>query len=395
MPTPATRAAAQDRPRSAYLHVPFCPHVCPYCDFHKMRRDERLVERYLDRLEEEILAAGARYGGPLETIYLGGGTPSHLSDAELARVFEALDRAFGLPAARETTLEADPRTFDRARLERFRTLGIDRLSIGLQSTQDPVLRFLGRQHDAREGLAAVEAALDAGFAVSADLITAVPGQDARADLERLAATGVQHVSVYTLTVEPYTPFARRHVHVDEDRAADDYARATEVLAARGYRRYEVSNHAKPGFEAVHNQVYWHGAWFLGLGPSAAGYLPMGDASDPADLGERVTNLPIKAWLRGDPPERERLDAREHALERLMTGLRTARGVDLDALAARCGIDVRERWSEVLADELAAGRLTLDAAPGEEGGSSGAGARLRATGQGLLLLDAILRRFFAS
>lgn len=375
------------RPRSLYLHVPFCPHVCPYCDFHKMRRDERLVERYLDRLEGEILTAAERYGGPLDTVYLGGGTPSHLSDDELARVFVALDRAFGLPATLETTMEADPATFDAARLATFRSLGVGRLSIGLQSTQDPVLRFLGRQHDAREGLAAVDGALDAGLIVSADLITAVPGQDAHADLERLAATGVQHVSVYTLTIEPYTPFALRRVHVDDDRAADDYALAARVLAERGYARYEVSNHAKPGYEAVHNQVYWHGDWFLGLGPSAAGYLPTGDG-----LGERVTNLPIKAWLRGDPPERERLDAREHALERLMTGLRTARGVDLDALAARCGIDVRTRWAEVLDGEVAAGRLEL--VPAAERGDA-RGATLRATDAGLTVLDAVLRRFFAA
>lgn len=382
----AAPAAPADRPRGAYLHVPFCPHVCPYCDFHKMRRNENLVARYLDRLDEEIAAAGARWPGPLDTIYLGGGTPSHLSDAELARVAAALDRAFGMPARLETTLEADPRTFDAARLARFRALGFTRLSIGLQSTQDAVLRFLGRQHDAREGLAAVGAALEAGFEVSADLITAVPGQDAVQDLEALAATGVPHASVYTLTVEPYTPFALRRVHVDEDRAAEDYARAAAVLGAHGYRRYEVSNHARPGFEAVHNQLYWHGDAFLGFGPSAAAYLPSDDG-----LGQRVTQPPIKAWLRGDPPERERLDPREYVLERLMTGLRTARGVDLDEVQARSGIDVRARWRGVVSEERRAGRLELrEAEPGR-----GRGATLRATPEGLMVLDGILRRLFAS
>ena len=389
------------RPRSLYLHVPFCPHVCPYCDFHKMRRNEDLVGAYLSRLEAEIAEAGERFGGPLDTLYLGGGTPSHLSDAELERVFAALDRAFGLPARVETTIEADPATFDAARLERFRALGIGRLSIGLQSTQDEVLRFLGRAHDAATGLAAVRTALDAGFEVSADLITAVEGQDARADLETLAATGVQHVSVYTLTIEPYTPFALRRVHVDHDRAADDYALAADVLSTHGFERYEVSNHARPGHASVHNQVYWHGAFFMGLGPSAAGYLPLGDGTDPADLGQRVTNPPIKAWLRGDPPSRERIDPREHVLERLMTGLRTVRGVDLDALAARAGIDVRERYEDVLRDELAAGRLEV-ATPGEpptEDGAAAPDARsgtvLRATERGLVVLDAVLRRFFAA
>ena len=381
--------------------MPFCPHVCPYCDFHKMRRNEDLVGAYLTRLEAEIAEAGARFGGPLDTIYLGGGTPSHLSDAELDRVFAALDLAFGLPARLETTIEADPATFDAARLERFRALGIGRLSIGLQSTQDEVLRFLGRAHNAATGLAAVRTALDAGFEVSADLITAVAGQDTRADLEALAATGVQHVSVYTLTIEPYTPFALRRVHVDDERAADDYALASDVLGAHGLERYEVSNHARPGHASVHNQVYWHGAFFLGLGPSAAGYLPAGDGADPADLGQRVTNPPIKAWLRGDPPSRERIDPREHVLERLMTGLRTVRGVDLDALAARSGIDVRERYEDVLRDELAAGRLEL-ATPGEPPPTPGAtprdarpGAVLRATDRGLVVLDSVLRRFFAA
>ena len=375
--------AAPGPPRSLYLHVPFCPHVCPYCDFHKMRRDERLVARYLDRLEQEIAEAGTRFGGPLETLYLGGGTPSHLGDDELRRVLEAVGRAFDLRAAREVTLEADPATFDAARARFFAELGVTRLSIGLQSTQDAVLRFLGRAHDAATGLDAVATAVASGLEVSADLILAVPGQDPAEDLDRLAAIGVGHVSVYTLTIEPYTPFARRKVTVDEDRAADDYALAAERLARHGYRRYEVSNHALPGREAVHNQVYWHGAYFLGLGPSAAGYLPLGDGTDPADLGQRVTNPPIKAWLRGDPPERDPLTPHEHLLERLMTGLRTTRGVHLDALTTRAGIDPRDRFAPVLEDEVAAGRLTLD------------GATLRATDVGLPLLDAILRRFFAA
>lgn len=380
-------------PRSVYLHVPFCPHVCPYCDFHKMRRDESLVAAYLDRLEGEIRAAGERWGGRLDTLYLGGGTPSHLSDAELERVFAALDEAFGLPARLETTLEADPATFDRARLERFRALGVSRLSIGLQSGHDPVLRFLGRVHDARQGLEAVRSAQEAGFEVSADLITAVPGQDAVADLRRVAEIGVGHISVYTLTIEPYTPFALRRIEVDEDRAAEDFESASDVLAGYGYHRYEVSNHALPGRESVHNQVYWHGATFLGLGPSAAGYLPAnGDGS--ADLGVRVANPPIKAWLRRDPPERRPLEPRDFVLERLMTGLRTTRGVDLSELEARSGVRVRERYAQVVEEELAAGRLELNAGRLELDGGS-AGQVLRATPDGLRVLDAILRRFFAA
>ena len=364
--------------RALYLHIPFCPAICPYCDFHKMRRHEGLVAAYLERLEREARALHAEHRGALDTIYLGGGTPSHLEDHELERIFEVLGTTWGWPARVETTLEADPLTFDRQRLQRFRSWGVSRLSIGLQSTQDSVLRFLGRRHDARAGLEAVAWALDAGFEVSADLITAVPGQDAERDLRVIAATGVPHISVYTLSVEPFTPFALRGVRVDPDREADDYALAAQVLAEHGYERYEVSSHALPGHASVHNQVYWHGEPFLALGPGAAGYLPGNHG-----LGIRTRNAPIKTWLVGKPPEREDLTPREYVLERLMTGLRTSRGVDIDAVAAMSGIDVRDRYAEQVESARAHGWLRYD------------GSILRATPEGLARLDGILRSIFAA
>ncbi len=373
-------------PRALYVHVPFCPHVCAYCDFHKMRRSEPLVATYLDRLVEEIADLGLRYGGPLDTLYLGGGTPSHLSDAELERVFTAVHEAFGGNARIETTLEADPLTFDAQRLAHFASLGVTRLSIGVQSLQDEVLRFLSRIHDARAARQAIDLALAAGFEVSADLITAIPGQDVDMDLRAFAETGVPHVSVYTLTIEPWTPFALRKIRVDEDRAARDYERAAEVLAAHGYARYEVSNHAKPGFEAKHNAVYWHGASFLAAGPSAAAYLP----SD-TGFGRRVTNPPIKAWLEQTPGEQEDLDAETYLLERFLTGLRTTRGVDLDLERHVTGIDPRERFAAVLNDATLA-PLFERLARGRHSTQPDAGDTLRVRPEGLLVLDAILRRF---
>lgn len=157
--------------RHFYLHVPFCPSICPYCDFHKMLRHEGLVARYLDRLESEAAQVAELYGGAgLDTVYLGGGTPSHLTDPELERVFALLERHWGGVGALETTLEADPLTFDAQRLQRWRELGVDRLSIGLQSTDDDVLKYLGRLHDSRQGLDAVKVALDAGFRVNVDVM---------------------------------------------------------------------------------------------------------------------------------------------------------------------------------------------------------------------------------
>lgn len=360
--------------RALYLHVPFCPTVCPYCDFHKMLRHEGLVARYLDRLEVEIAALAERWPGPLDTVYLGGGTPSHLRDAELERVFGLLGRAWGFPATRETTLEADPRTFDRARVEGWRAAGVSRLSIGLQSTDDAVLAFLGRAHDGREGLQAVTWALEAGLRVNADVITAVPGQNARRDLERVAATGVGHMSVYSLTIEPHTPFALRGVRVDPEREADDFEAAPAVLRGWGLERYEVSNFARPGDEARHNLATWRGLPYLGVGPSASSYLPEGP------FGVRRRNPDLKGWLAGRPADEDRLDADGWVLERLLAGLRTHEGVDLAELEARAGARLAEAAPHWLHDVLHHGLLELD--PG----------RLRPTEAGLARLDAVLTAF---
>ena len=341
-----------------------------------MRRSEGLVAAYLKRVREEAQGLHAEFPGTLDTVYFGGGTPSHLKDDELAFVVETLRQTWGFTGLRETTLEADPLTFDTARLETFRTLGFNRLSIGLQSTQDEVLKFLGRQHTGREGLNAVEMALNAGFTVSADLITAVPAQDAANDLRALAQTGVSHVSVYNLTVEPNTPFARRGVRVDEDKEADDYALADEILSGYGLERYEVSSHAKPGFEAKHNGVYWSGEHFLALGPSAASFVP-----SPGLLGERRTNPPIKGWLAGEQPDVLPVDPEAFVQDVLMTGLRTRRGVDLAHLGRRVGFDVKKRYSDVL--------ISL----GNAGLTECRGTCLRVTPSGLLRLNKVVAAFF--
>ena len=312
-----------------------------------MRRHEGLVAAYLARLEQEAVSLYREFPSQLKTIYLGGGTPSHLSDEELARVVSIFEKTWGW--AEETTLEADPLTFNKARLEFFKRLGFNRLSIGLQSTQDDVLKFLGRLHSAEEGLNAVEMALNAGFEVSADLITAVNGQDTAQDLRTLAETGVTHISVYNLTIEPYTPFALRGVQVDEAKEAKDFELTNEVLSGYGFERYEVSSHAKPGHESKHNQTYWHGDYFLALGPSAAGFYPVENKSEASSrfVGERRTNLLIKGWLEHTPPERLLVTPDDYVLDVLMTGLRTRRGIDLDRLAERTGIQVGERYASLV------------------------------------------------
>lgn len=364
------------RVASLYLHVPFCPSICPYCDFHKMLRNEGLVARYLDRLEDEATRSSARYPGPLDTIYFGGGTPSHLTDPELARVFAALAAAFGpVAAADEVTLEADPLTFDEERLAGFARLGVTRLSIGLQATEDDTLRFLGRVHTGAEGLAAVDQALRSGMRVNVDVIMSVPGQDLRTDLERVLDLGAKHVSVYSLTIEPNTPFARRGIVIDPEADADAFELAGAVLADYGLERYEVSNFAAPGEESLHNLGYWRGDPYLGLGPSASSYLP-----EPGPFGARSKNPPLKGWLSGAEPEAEAVTADDHLLERLMTGLRTREGLDLAALERQVGRPLASVapnwWRDTLRHDL----LRHE------------GERLVASPTGLERLDGILRAY---
>lgn len=361
-----------------YVHVPFCPSVCPYCDFHKMLRHEGLVARYLDRLIDEIQQAADRHPGPLSTVYLGGGTPSHLRDAELARLLGAIDDAWGEAGRVETTMEADPLTFDEERIAFFASLGVDRLSIGLQSTQDAVLRYLGRVHDGAQGMDAVRMALASDMRVNVDVMTSIEGQDLELDLRTVAEAGARHVSVYSLTIEPGTPFGRRGYTVDEDLDAASFERTGEVLSAYGLERYEVSNHAAPGEESRHNLVYWRGGSYLGVGPSASGYLPQ-----PAPFGARVKNPPIKGWLVGEAPEIDVLDADDVILERLLTGLRTREGVDVTALRDATGVALAEVAGRWLSDTTTHGLLDL------------VGDRLVATAPGLQRLDAVMRAFVGS
>ncbi|HLU82390.1 MAG TPA: radical SAM family heme chaperone HemW, partial [Trueperaceae bacterium] len=364
--------------QALYLHVPFCPSVCPYCDFHKMLRHEGLVARYLDRLEEEIHENALQYPGPLRTVYLGGGTPSHLRDAELTRLLAAIDAAWGRDGREETTLEADPLTFDEDRLEVFAALGVDRLSLGLQSTQDDTLRYLGRLHDGAQGVEAVGMALASTMRVNVDVMTSMQEQDLERDLRTVAETGARHISVYGLTIEENTPFARRGYRVDEDRDAAAFELSDQVLAEYGLQRYEVSNFAANGEESLHNLGYWRGAFHLGLGPSATAYLP---AHGP--FGARIKQQPLKGWLLGAAPDVDVLDVDSYLLERLLTGLRTREGVDLAALRDKTGVALESTAGRWLDDTIKHDLLTL------------AGGRLTATPTGLQRLDAVMRAYVGS
>ena len=377
-----------------YLHVPFCERLCPYCDFPvvagALGRDAE--ERYVAALLAELAARRGDFAGrALATIYLGGGTPSLLSPQSVRALLDAVRAAFaGDPA--EVTLEINPSTLERERLPGFRAAGVDRVSIGIQSFDDTTLRRLGRAHRAREGKLTLAACRAAGFArLSLDLIAAAPGQDLAAfdrELDAAIRAAPEHVSVYELTLEAGTPFARAAESgqldtADEESAVRMLERAEERLVAAGYRRYEISSYAWPGREALHNQRYWQRRPVLGLGMGAV-------SNDPPSAiqphGVRRTNpRTLDAYLMvaagAQRAEVEELDPRIARGEAVFLALRTSTGLDAERFAAEFGAPPRAFFADAIGALRAQGLL-------EEADTG----RLRLTPRGRMLSDSVFEHF---
>jgi putative oxygen-independent coproporphyrinogen III oxidase len=324
-----------------YVHVPFCPTICPYCDFHVLERRGGLVEAYLWQLEQDASQLVAQHGAfPLETLYIGGGTPSFLRDSELEQLSKIIQNHFGW-ASLEATLEVNPGTVSPARAQHWRDLGFTRVSVGVQSTQDTVLKFLGRTHSASQALDAIKLLQSTGFVVSADLITAVPNQDLAKDIATLGALGLEHISCYTLTIEEGTPFYKQGVKVTEEAETLALETAEPMLAEFGLERYEVSNHAKLGFESKHNTAYWQNKFFYGLGAGAAGHYPLLSASH---IAMRRTNPFLYAWLEGNRGTEELISRVDFVTDALFNGLRLRQGVNMTQLSNRAGLDARTHFA---------------------------------------------------
>lgn len=373
-----------------YTHVPFCPTICPYCDFHVLERRGTLVSDYLREITRDAAQLGAQYPrNPLKTLYIGGGTPSFLRDAELTTLVSTIKENFGW--ASEATLEVNPGTVSPSRVALWRDLGFTRASLGVQSTQDNVLKFLGRTHDAKQALSAIDALLVAGFEVSADLITAVPGQDLQLDLETIGRTGINHVSCYTLTIESGTPFHRAGVTVIEEEEALALERAEPVLNSFGLERYEVSNHARPGFESQHNTAYWQNRFYYGLGAGAAGHYPVSQHSlasrsileTPSDvIAQRRTNPHLHEWLLGDRGILEPVTREDFVTDALFNGLRLKRGIDIAAVGARAGLNARAHFADAF--QVCADKQWLE----------WDGDTVRATAAGMWVLNKVVMEFMA-
>jgi oxygen-independent coproporphyrinogen III oxidase len=371
-----------DAPRSVYIHVPFCVRRCSYCDFAVEALREPPVGEWLDAVvgELELLAADRKWGAPIpvDTLYVGGGTPSLLGEGAMAALAERLRRFLTWDAdAVEWTCEANPESFTPGLAADWRRAGVNRVSLGVQSFHEPALRWMGRLHGPDGPARAMAAARGAGFErVSVDLIFALPdrlGRDWGEDLDRALALEPQHVSLYGLTAEPGAPLGRwvdegRVTMADDDRYADEYLLANQRLTGAGFRHYEVSNFAR-GAVSSHNFAYWLGAPYAALGPGAHGfYPPLRRWNTRSWIAYRdavsAGHLPVEG--------EEVVGAEDAALERAWLGLRTDLGVPL--------ADAGDAQREVAAEWARFGWATIDDSV------------LRLTAHGWLLLDRLAVEF---
>lgn len=375
-------------PLGVYIHWPYCARICPYCDFNVYRsRPGRDAEEALVAAMRADLAAYRAWTGPraLVSIFFGGGTPSLMAPAHVARLISTCCDLWTAEAGLEISLEANPTDAEAARFEGLRTAGVTRLSLGLQSLSDKELKFLGRDHSAAEGRRASALALRLFDRCSADLIYALPGQQIQAwseTLNEVVKTGFSHISPYQLTIEAGTAFDRATQRgawrpCEEDVCADLYDLTQAQLSAAGFEAYEVSNHAKGQSErARHNLLYWTGKDYVGVGPGAHGRLSRDGVRFATQAPDRPADY-IAARLGGNlaPPPMTPLTPVEAAEERLLMGLRLVEGVSWAEVAA-LGLRPASPVITALVDE---GHLRIDAIG------------LRTTEAGRKLLDHLTRR----
>lgn len=387
-----------------YIHVPFCESKCFYCDFNSYAWLEDLIPSYVDALVREIAQWGRLLGRPtVNTVFFGGGTPSYIPAPDLEVILNAARAAFRVAPDAEITMEANPGDLTFARTPPLPALGINRLSLGVQSLDDGLLDMLGRRHTASEAQQALAAARATGLSnVSIDLMYGLPSQTLaqwRHTVEGAVELAPEHLSVYCLTLEGGTPMEHQVncgelALPDPDLAADMYLLAEELLGQAGYHRYEISNWAKPGCESAHNLTYWRNRQYLGVGPGAHSYLAnnrfynvLSPREYVARLAARVPDGPAAGPLSIEILRRalavaevEPIDRRMEMAETMMMGLRLAEGVSVEAFKERFGEDVEAVYGRQITEVCEFGLLEK---------RDGA---LRLTDRGYLLGNEVFGRF---
>ena len=365
-----------------YIHIPFCKKRCHYCDFYKTL-DTGMADQFLNALGKEIIIQKDYLEhNNVETIYFGGGTPTVLTAIQLQAILESLYNTFDVGEDAEITIEANPDDIDKLYVRDLKKAGINRISLGIQSWNDRVLKQLNRRHTVIEAEKALDAILAAGIEnISADLIYGIPGMTAKqwtADLQKTMGYDIKHLSAYHLTIEPGTVFGKMKEagelkEIEEEESENQFNILTKICNKNGFIQYEISNFCKDGYYSVHNTNYWKQQPYLGLGPSAHSYRGETRQWNVSDLSEYLKTLDKNAI----PFTREILTAKDLYNEYIMTSLRTMWGINLDFVEENINKESRDYLNNLATRFVKYGMITRN------------GNQLLLTDQGKMISDNII------
>lgn len=360
--------------KALYIHIPFCHDICGYCDFVRVGYYEPLVDKYLIELRKDLLSVQ----GSFTSIYVGGGTPSALNQAQLELFCDSIQHL--ISKEMEITFEVNPDSLTLEKAKLFKQYGIDRISLGVQSTNDEMLKRIGRTHSFSDVIHSINLLKTAGLTnISIDLMYGLPGQtieDLASDLTQFLNLDLPHISLYSLTIEPNSEFGRKKIkEVESDLETKMYLLIQSELIKAGYKHYEISNYAKPNFESKHNLSYWHYDDFKGVGIGAAG----------KENHVRYMNAKnMDSYLKGlrQYDELINLSKEDEIFEHVMMNLRLSEGLDLNHFYKKHQVDFLEYYDEVVTKYLNLGLLVLDQN------------KIKATDDGRLMLHDILVDFIS-
>ena len=336
-------------PLELYVHIPFCVRKCQYCDFLSGPSDEETKDRYIEALLKEISAAEHTEDYEIVSVFIGGGTPSALKAEAIASIMRTLQEKFFFCEDAEVTIEANPGTVDLEKLTIYRNVGINRLSLGLQSTDAEELKLLGRIHSYEEFLKSYEWAREAGFSnINIDLMFAIPGQTGEAwrqHLYQVAELNPEHISAYSLIIEEGTPFAEQNLDLpDEDTEYQMYEDTAEILERYGYRQYEISNYAKQGYMCRHNAGYWQRLEYLGFGLGASSLYGGMRFSNTHQMQEYLTDSRKPEQIRKDVTV---LSRNEQIEEFMFLGLRMTEGISEKKFEENFNVRLMDIYGDIL------------------------------------------------
>ena len=350
-----------------YIHIPFCLKKCSYCDFYSLAvRDKHLLDRYCQAVTEEIRRTALQHHElEIKTIFLGGGTPSLLSGRQLGRILQAIKANFSVQPDVEITVEANPATIDPDKIEEYLAVGVNRISLGAQSFRERELAILGRMHNKQDIFQAVKIIKQCGLKnFNLDLIYGIPGQSVQEwadNLQIALALEPAHISAYLLQLEPQTIMAKQAAQklimlAGEETEAAMYDTLIDLLPVSGFKHYEISNFTLPAYECRHNLIYWQSHNYIGFGAGAVSYL-----SNCRYINKPALHNYLAALHAGQMPPTELLEEmslREQIADAVILGLRLIRGINIEEIDQRFGIDFLNEYNQEINDNLEKGLLTL-------------------------------------